>query len=482
MTVVAKGAALYASTIDVADEIQGETRDETKLQLEIKYEAASVETTEWVNIKVLKEKSVGTYPDELFAEFVRADGAWSSSKTKISDKKAALVEVALFEGRPNAFNINVYDGQSNRIDCEPNQFTILQGIGGLDGIQVLPGHICIVKHFDDEEKDLILPVKGLEKNNRYPATGVTNGLKTRQAIRPGMAEDIIRIPIYEGEYNAQKTNPELNNLIFEVIITGESIPALLPEGSDVDITIKVDKSGLMKFSAYFPVIDHTEELEIQIKEIEAPEADELEKKISNAKRLARNMNASDILTRLETIEQQLENEKGNADGRLKIMDGLRKELLQLETLEKVQEWPKIEQDLKNAYFELEDLVQKIKANGANGNLNMGKVDAHTQDFKQKVDAVIREKNRGEAKELINEIGSMDFNLRNAVTGNMGDVQFLQHLNNDFSKYHWKDAAKARQLLNKGLQMVANGDNNVRPILLELVQLIPRNELPTDTLR
>ncbi|KAA6302979.1 MAG: Chaperone protein DnaK [Candidatus Ordinivivax streblomastigis] len=140
MTVVACGAALYASTIDVADEIQDETRDETKLQLEINYEATTVDTTSLLNIKVLKDKSKGNVPAELFAEFVRSDGAWSSNKTKISEK-TALVEVALIEGRSNLFTINVYDGQSNRIDCEPNQFNILQGIGGLDGMQVLPYHL-----------------------------------------------------------------------------------------------------------------------------------------------------------------------------------------------------------------------------------------------------------------------------------------------------------------------------------------------------
>jgi molecular chaperone DnaK len=297
-----------------------------------------------------------------------------------------------------------------------------------------------------------------------------------------MAKDIIRIPIYEGEYNAQKTNPDLNNLIFEVVITGESLPALLPEGSDVDITIKVDKSGLMKFSAYFPLLDHTEELEIPIKAIEAPEANELAQKISNAKRIANRVKANDISGRLVILEKQLENEKGSADGRMKILDGLRKELLQLETLEKNEEWPQIEKELKNTFFTLEDLVRKIKLGGGDtDNLNMGKVEAQMQDYKQKVDGVIREKNRGEAKELISEIHCLDFDLRNAVTGNAGDVQLLQHFNQNFGHYHWKDAAKARQLINKGLQMVANGNNNVRPVLVEIVQLIPRNELPTDTL-
>jgi molecular chaperone DnaK len=346
----------------------------------------------------------------------------------------------------------------------------------------LPSHICIVKHFADEEKDLIFPVKGLERNNRYPAVGITNGLKTRQTIRPGIADDIIRIPIYEGEYNTQKTNPELNNLIYEVIITGESLPALLPEGSDVDITIKVDKSGLMKFSAYFPVLEHTEEFDIpNDKNRNVPEVNELAKKIANAKRTAIGVNANDTLERLENLEQQLENEKGSADGRMKILDALRKELLQLETLERGQEWPQIEQDLKDAYFELEDLIRKITARGDDDNLSVGNINNLLKEMKQKVDAIIKEKNRNEAKELTSEIHSLSFNLHNEVTGGAMDVQYLQFLNQNFGTFHWKNPTKARQLINQGLQQVANGNKNIRPILVEIVQLIPKDELPTDTL-
>ncbi|MDR0680755.1 MAG: hypothetical protein LBG15_02720, partial [Dysgonamonadaceae bacterium] len=442
-----------------------------KLQLEVKYEATSVETTEFINIKVLKDKSIGIFPEDIYVEIIRSDGAWSSVKTKISDKKSALIEVALVEGRSNTFTVNVYDEQSNQVECEPNKFNILQGISGLDGMQVLPGHICIVKYFNDEEKDLILPVKGLEKNNRYPATGVTNGLKTRQTIRPGMIEDIIRIPIYEGEYNAQKTNPDLNNLIYEVVITGESLPALLPEGSDVDITIKVDKSGLMKFSAYFPALDHTEELEIPIKAIEAPKVEELTRKISNAKRLALNVNATDIYDRLVALEQQLENEKGSADGRMKILESLRKELMQLEPLEKQQEWPQIEKDLKTAYFELEDLVRKIKEDGNTGNLNMQKVDAHTQDLQQKLDAVIRDRNRGEAKELKDDIIGLSVEIRNELTQGEMDARRLMYHDREFNTLRWKDANKARALVNQGLKLIAEGrKDQLRPVLIQIWDL------------
>jgi hypothetical protein len=60
MTVVAKGAALFASTISVSDEVKETTRDKTKLQLDIKYEATTVELDEMVNLKVLKEKTTGS--------------------------------------------------------------------------------------------------------------------------------------------------------------------------------------------------------------------------------------------------------------------------------------------------------------------------------------------------------------------------------------------------------------------------------------
>lgn len=482
MTVVAKGAALFASTITVSDEVKEETRDKTKLQLDIKYEATTVELDEMVNIKVLKEKTVGTFPEKVFVDVVRSDGAWSSGKKQIGEK-ASIVEVVLNEGQSNSFDVNVYDEAGNKLECQPNQFSILQGIGGLDGMQVLPYHIGIAKYFHAEEKDLFEPVKGLEKSKKVPATGVRNGLKTRSAIRPGMASDIIRIPIYQGDHNAEGTNPVLNNLITEVIISGETFPKLLPEGSDVNITIKVDRSQIMQFSAEFPTIEHTEELKIEIKQTEPPTEEFLTKEISKAKRIAQRVNADDVAEKLDAFEEQLENEKGSADGKMKILDGLRKELLKLDGAEKSAEYPKVEEELKEAFYELEDLIEKIKRNADDGNLNISQIESHLEEYRKKVEHIIKEKNIKEAKELTREIGQLDFELRNAVTGNAMDVQFLRHINDTFNSYHWKDANKARQLVNQGLQMATNGNTSgIRNILIQIIGLMPDNEKPTNTLR
>jgi len=480
MTVVAKGAALFASTISVSEEVKETSRDRTKLQLDITYEATSVETKEWINIKVLREKTTGTIPTTLYADVVRGDGAWSSGKTQIG-RKAALVEVLLQEGRSNFFTVNVYDEQGNKLECQPDQFSILQGVGDLNRMSVLPYNIGIGKWFETEEKDLFQPVQGLEKNKKLPATGVITGLKTRSTIRPGVAKDIILIPIYQGDYNTEGTNPVLNNWITDVIISGENLPALLPEGSEVDITIQVDRSEQMQFSAYFPLIEHTRKLKIQIKQIKPPTEGDLAKEIATAKQTAQNINATDIFGKLNALEQQLKNERGSADGRMKILDNLRKELLKLDNAEKAAVWPVLERELKEALSEMDNLIVQIKKNKDSNYFNMKKIETECQEYKKKTELIVKGKNQKEAKELL---GEMD-DSRSIILIYLIPERFIQSFNTQFSVINWKDPDKARELINQGFSNVRSDYDKEK--LAEIIFSIYREmknpeEFKTDTLQ
>jgi len=472
MTVVAKGAALFASTISVSEEVKETTRDKTKLQLDIKYEATTVQLDEMVSLKVLKEKTTGTFPEKIYADVVRFDSAWSSGK-KLIGEKATIVDVLLVEGRSNSFEINVYDEQGNKLENQPHQFSILQGIGGLDKMQVLPYHIGIGKFFPSEGKDLFKSIPNLEKNKpvKNGIVGILSDLKTRSTIRPGMINDKIRIPIYQGDYGADGTNPLLNILIREVIITGEDLPGLLPVDSDVEITIKLDSSQIMKFSAYFPLLNHTEELEVDIKATEPPSEEFLSGEILKAKRAAEKVNASDVSEKLEALEEQLENEKGSEDGKMKILDGLRKELLKLDSAEKTAEWPKVEQELKDAFYELEDLIEKIKTNSHDEDLNIDKIEAHIQEYKKAIEHIIQHKDTKAAKELTEEMEVLDRELRNTVTGGAIDKQRLEYHDREFNNLQWKDKNKARQLVNQGLKLITEGKTSqLKPLLHQIWDL------------
>jgi len=286
-----------------------------------------------------------------------------------------------------------------------------------------------------------------------------------------MINDKIRIPIYQGDYGADGTNPLLNILIREVIITGEDLPGLLPVDSDVEITIKLDSSQIMKFSAYFPLLNHTEELEVDIKATEPPSEEFLSGEILKAKRAAEKVNASDVSEKLEALEEQLENEKGSEDGKMKILDGLRKELLKLDSAEKTAEWPKVEQELKDAFYELEDLIEKIKTNSHDEDLNIDKIEAHIQEYKKAIEHIIQHKDTKAAKELTEEMEGLDRELRNTVTGGAIDKQRLEYHDREFNNLQWKDKNKARQLVNQGLKLITEGKTSqLKPLLHQIWDL------------
>ena len=131
----------------------------------------------------------------------------------------------------------------------------MQGI--VVGNAVLPYNIGIEAHDSNRNKDVFVPLKGLEKNQPIPAIGVRNGLKTPSQIRPGMTADSLVIPIYQGEHNAEGSNAIYNDHVTNIIITGDDVPALIPANSDLDITVKVDRSQMMTVEVTFPVIGET---------------------------------------------------------------------------------------------------------------------------------------------------------------------------------------------------------------------------------
>jgi molecular chaperone DnaK len=249
------------------------------------------------------------------------------------------------------------------------------------------------------------------------------------------------------------------------------LPALLPEGSDVDITIKVDGSSLMKFSAYFPILNYTEELEIEIKQTEPPSEEYLKNEISIAKRTARRVNANDIYEKLQGLDDQLLNESGSADGKLKILESLRKELMSLHIAEKNAEWPIVEKGLKEAYFDLENLIDKIKRNDDDGEIQIDKLESHLKEYQKRVENIIQVKDIKAAKELTEEMEGIDRELRNSLSGGLIDKGRLEYHDREFNNLNWKDKNKARLLVNQGLKLIQEGKTSqLRPLLHQIWDL------------
>ncbi|MBQ6311207.1 MAG: Hsp70 family protein [Bacteroidales bacterium] len=470
MTAVAKGAALYASGIEsaVTDEIKAGT-----IALDVQYNASSVETTEFISVKLLPLESFGSLPEKVFVEFMRGDKAWSSGKVEINDI-GDVIECQLNEGKANSFIITAYDEKGSVIPCVPNEINIIQGT--VVGSAILPRNIGIEVHDEDKNKDVFAPLKGLEKNKQLPAVGVRNGLKTPKKLRPGMSEDRLVIPIYIGENNAEGTSAIYNDHVFDVIVTGDDVPALVPENSDIDITIKVDRSQLMKLEVNFPVIGESIERDIDVKARSAADNEkEVRERFAEAKRKHATLQKTKAITdeeleestkQLKDIEQRFEGEIGTADGVMHLLASLREAFRSMETVEKNHEWDSLEAELRTEFARLE------KANNDLGN----KYDSQVAELRKRTDRAISSKNVQAARDTLSDINEV-FVACTLVYQLMG---FIQHHSKNFGSYKWKNATEARQQLNRGIQMIGSGNPDIedlREVCLSVYELLdmPENE-------
>lgn len=479
MTAVAKGAALYASTIAVSDSVLDQTIDKSKIQLNIDYEATSVETEEFIAIKTLPNKSERAIPDNLFVELESGDKAWSSGKVKVNEV-GGMLEVRLKEGITNLFLVNLYDNQGSRLECEPKEFTIIQGTKL--GSATLPYNIGISINSISSNKDITTCVKGLERNNSYPSTGVRNALKTQNIIRPGVKSDLIRIGVYEMEEGAEGSRPLYNEHVFDTLITGEDLPGLLPKGSDVDVTIKCVGDGDIKLSAYFPCLDHTQEVEYDSsagiqKEVDAcwleQEMDKAQRTVAMMEQEEMTLNESElnnIQNELNNLSESLSQGRSDYDRKKEVLGNLRQTLRKIDVIEDASEWPRVKEELSDVFDHLEE---------TNKELGNEKSTELVFTFKAQLPKIIKEKDVKIANQIIQDMRQLDFTLVEQGMGANFEIGLIYNLNEEFDTLDWSDKGKARMLINQAVQIAASNPTkeNLRPILFELYKLLPNVDKP-----
>lgn len=464
MTAVAKGAALYASTIDIegSEKVKAGT-----VQLDIKYKSTSVKNDAPISIMLVPNQV--NLPSKLYVELVRGDKAWSSGKLEIGN--GVVIKCMLNEGKSNAFSVTVYDDKGDSYPCFPNEINIIQGVNV--GAAVLPYHIGIEVTDTERNKQVFIPLKGLEKNQQIPAVGVRNGLKTMRQLRPGMSEDKLVIPIYQGENNAEGTNAVYNDHVFDVEITGDDVPELIPQGSDVDITIKVDRSQLMKLEATFPIIGETIEKDVDVKARAGVDEKDLKNRLDEAQRKMRAMKSSASIKDSEIAEAEkllndvgsrFDGEKSSEDGKMHLLADLRRAFLEMEKVEKNHEWDTLESELRDEFDRLE------KANNELGNEH----DKEVNELRKKVDAVIHAKDVKMGRKVLNAVHDEFF----SVTFIYQLIGFVDYHSKNFGMFHWRNAARAQELLRQGREMIGSGnldEGRLHGICKEVIDLLPEEE-------
>lgn len=473
MTAVAKGAALFASTKDIPSDLQ--EHDINKIQLVLKFPETTVELEEKIGIRILNYQEIITKAGSIFAEITRNDQAWSSGKIELIGG-ADVINLVLNHSKSNGFDIRIYDQQSNTLPCEPSEFTIIQGLKAAEA--TLPYNIGIDLFDPVIGKIGVYTLKGLEKNTSLPAKGKGH-FKTQKDIRPGKPDDQLKIEIYECGYDEDGSRKILNELINLIIISGEDLPQFLPANSDIEIGLEIDTSRRIKFTAFFPYLDETVELNVTEQHQTEYDAEQLFNEISQAKYHLDVLSEEAIIVdfkevdslkkELTEIETILQNGKGDYNTKTQVMERLREILKKIDRIREDNEWPKIEKELKW-------LLDRVKNN--NQRYGNDKTKNQVDQFETTAKNLIKIMNIKAAKELMEEIRSFNFTLVREDIGFW--INYLKNFDKDFSKFQWINPGRARSLINEGLQLISSNPSktSIETIVRELFTLLPERDKTT----
>lgn len=458
MTAVATGAALYASTLD--NEVNEDEIQVGSVKLEMGYESTSVETAEWVSIKLANNSPLS----KVWVELVRADKAWSSGKTEV-DSTGNVIEANLLEGKPNSFSVLAYDDKGNAIPCFPSEITIIQG--SKVGAAPLPYNIGIAIWDNNKKRGVFRMAKGLEKNKLLPAVGVVNDLKTSKQLRPGVVDDVLTIPVYQVDdfSEAEGKTVSLYEHVADVVVTGDDVESLIPVDSLVDVTLKADSSEQMKLEVHFLASDITVEKVLDTLKKQSASDDEIRRGLNEAKVSLNRLEAEGIATsELQVQFKRVEEEYVNSSEKKAVLQHLKEVLRSIENLDSNTEWQRVEKNLREEFDRLER---------AQSDLGNNKTAQLVEQLRAQTDKVIRDKEVRMGYELLEQISALFVHLT-LVYQCMG---LIQDCHRRFVGIRWKDTSRARQLINKGLEEINEHPTveKLHPIACGLIDLMPDDE-------
>ena len=471
MTAVATGAALYASTVETEISVDN-TKEERFVTLNVQYESNTVETEEFVTIKFLKNESTGIDSDSVLVELTRGDKSWSSGKVSVNEI-GEVIECALLKDKSNSFNITVYDEQGTQVKCFPGEINIIHGTKV--GNAVLPYNIGIEVTDTKKGKDVFVPIKGLEKNQFIPAVGVRNGLKLSKTLRKGVSEDRLVIPVYQGEYDAEGTKACYNDHVFDVIITGADVPSTVPADSDLDITVKIDRSQMMTLEVMFPVIGETIEKKIEVNSRASINISELESLLTEAQNKFDEQESSSISDSelsgarflLNDVRERFDAEKNSEDGKMHLLADIRRAFLEMDKIDDRHSDDQLASEISSI------LDKIIIANGLLG----AKHGDDVERAKKIANSALARRNTIHMKEAVDALRTIHLQ----ITLIFQLINAIKSASDNFSSTSWKDQNRARQLVDKANSII---DENptvpaLMPIVRELFSLmdVPESEKP-----
>lgn len=248
MTLVATGAALYAGTAGLDARPQGASVPVTGPRVWLQYPAVSSDPGPYVVGRVLERGDV------VAIRLERADGSWQSAIEPLDDEGAFAVPVSLVLRQINHFELVGYTADARAVPVHPASFRIVHGITISDP----PLSRTIGVALADDTVHVYV-----DRGSPLPMRR-TFTHRTIQTVTRGAGDDVLKIPIVQGEFG----RAHLCRVVGTLVIPGDSVKDVLPAGSEIEVSIELDRGGRLAARAYVPALERTFE---EVAQLLAPE-------------------------------------------------------------------------------------------------------------------------------------------------------------------------------------------------------------------
>jgi molecular chaperone DnaK len=296
MTVVARGAAVYASTVErragTASSVKSDAKADAPagaLTVRLAFDPLSAEPS----TRVAGQLSGRREPLEVKVD---AEGGLWTSGWHAAREGFFEMRLVLQEGRLNRFQLSVRDSKGRALAVEPAEFQIRHGLA-LDA-PPLPHTLSVeVAHTDGRaELSPVFPRRTLLPAER------TVTYRAAHTLRPSEPDTSLAIKLWEGE---ALTDPQANNWVGNLHVRSEAVRRPVPEGAELQLHIKVDASRLITVEVFIPHLNEHFTERVYMPKEEEPDYLEL---LAGA-----HLEIENCLARLTRVEEHLMLTAANED-------------------------------------------------------------------------------------------------------------------------------------------------------------------------
>ncbi|MFD3485482.1 Hsp70 family protein [Streptomyces sp. NPDC058665] len=265
-TVVARGAAIFASTVRIPRSKAPVPAGQFAVELSYEPSVTNLQPTVGGRVRGSSGAESGAGPD--FTGYTvtvnNPDGQppFHSGAISLNAEGVFITEVVLTPHTTSKFSVELTDPSGTRCELASNTLSITHGDVEFGGVRL--AHSLGIQLAEQ----VFAPM--LRKGATLP-TSVREVFRTSAALSRSEGDATIRIPVIQGE----RSRADRNRGVGMLEIRPRDIRIDLPAGSEVEVTVEVDASSMVTVVADVPLVQAQFEAEINLDDIRAKEPEEL---------------------------------------------------------------------------------------------------------------------------------------------------------------------------------------------------------------